>query len=350
MRILVVKREEPSQADTGRSAAFDRLVAHLSERHRVRRVVGWVGERGRLPDDALGVDLSAGGWLGAWNLWRGLAAAARRFGPDVVLGCGVSVPRVQAPTVAVVRDLVRTGWEQPAAVQKHRIRRLQRIVVPTLAAARELRAAGARGWQIDVVPEPMDLPAEPAAPAAGPPFVLVHAGRILPSKGQHLSVDAVSRLLPEEKASVHLHVVGPIGDRRYYEQLRIAAVGQPISLHDGEEALTPWIRRAHLVLYPSCVSEGFADVALHAMAHGRPVVFADQPGVRESVGGVGLAVQPEDVASLRGAIRVAMAEPARLRDLSRRGRELVAARHSWPRLVHRWDEVLEAARRRRSVQ
>lgn len=353
MRLLVVAPVWHTEQPSGRLQAFARLVELLSARHRVRLVVGYRTERSAIPGDALGVDLRGASAVTArLALWRAIRAASRRFGPDVWLGSGAELPPGRVPSVAVVRDLVQTGWESPSIPQvwarRMGLRRHARVVVPTLAALQELREAGAPRWSLVRLPDPVSIPprSAPVDPTR-PKLVLVHPGRIHPAKGQHLSVDAVSRLTVEEKARVSLHVVGPVADKRYLDQLKIAARGQPVTLHPGEEPLAPWLRRAQVVLYPTCVPEGFADLAVLAMAHERPVIWSDHPGVRESLGGLGCPIPPDDALALRAAIRRVLSDSAALRGPARQGRRFVARRYAWEVLAPRWEEVLEGARRTR---
>lgn len=352
MRLLLVADRFPPDAETGRAAAFERLARGLAGDHEVRLVCGYRRRRSLVPSDALAVDLSGVGPVAAQiALWRTARSLARRMRPDVIVSSGAWILPRSAPAVLVVRDLIGTGWEhRPAAVDRllgRALRRYARVVVPTLATWRELRSRGTPEWCLDRVPDAVDV-VQGAAPAPSRTLVLVHPGRIHPAKGQHVTIDAVSRLAPDEKARVELHVVGRPGDARYLGQLKVAARGQPIHFHVEDDAdIGAWLQRAHLVLVPTCVTEGFADAAVRALATARPVVFADHPGVRESVGGIGFPVPPEDAGAVRGAIRTALAEPEALLALGRRGRAFVAAHYAWEVIGPRWEAVLTAAVRRR---
>jgi len=258
----------------------------------------------------------------------------------------MDVPFLGLPTVALVRDLVGNGWRRLSLRQRFyraRARHFSAVVVPSVASRDALKLTGLKSWRMHIIPEHIDVPTVVSAPE-GAVLRLVHAGRIHPGKAQHLSIDAVSRLPSTAKARVHLDIVGASTDRVYVDQLRIAARGQPIAIHTDVEAVGPFIDGAHLVLYPTSLAEGFADVALMAMARGRPVIWSDHPGVRATTGGVGVPIRPDDVGALRDAILRHIDDRAGL--LAMGSASLgVARRHDWGQIASRWESVLEVATR-----
>ncbi|HHO51141.1 MAG TPA: glycosyltransferase family 1 protein, partial [Deltaproteobacteria bacterium] len=128
-------------------------------------------------------------------------------------------------------------------------------------------------------------------------------------------------------------------DPCYRSQLEIAAVDQPITLRPEVEALRGELARAHLVLYPTSLPEGFPDVAVEAMAVGRAVVWPDVAPLAEALGGSGIAVAGADVDSVRGAI-VAAGSGLDLARLGREAHAVAQRRHSWQVLWPRWRSLL----------
>jgi glycosyltransferase involved in cell wall biosynthesis len=327
--------------------AFARLVERLSERHDVSLIAGYRGDRPTLPPGALGVHLGRRGPGWTYHaLWRAARSVAQKTEPDLVLTASVDVPFLGHPTVAMVRDLVGDGWRAPTLSDRFyrwRARRFGTVVVPSVSTRDALRATGVDSWRVAVVPEHIDPVAVQGAAEEGV-LTLLHAGRLHPGNGQHLSIDAVSRLAPEHKARVRLRVVGAVADRVYADQLRIAVRGQPIDFYTDVDDLRPHFAAAHLVLYPTRVAEGFADTALLAMAHGRPVIWTDHPGVRATTGGIGVAIPPDDVGALRDAIRRFIDDRAGLGALGLASRKR-AAEFAWERIRPQWDGVFEVATR-----
>jgi putative colanic acid biosynthesis glycosyltransferase WcaI len=83
-----------------------------------------------------------------------------------------------------------------------------------------------------------------------------------------------------------------------------------------------------------------------AMASGKPVVYSGsgEGGRLIERAGAGLVVRPNDPAALAGAIARLSADPALAADLGARGRRFVEAELTWPALLTRWLEDLNAAR------
>ena len=173
------------------------------------------------------------------------------------------------------------------------------------------------------------------------PLQVVHAGRVLPAKGQHLSVDAVSRLSPEDKQRVELHIVGRVADRPYFDQLRVAARGQPVVFHGDVDDFDAPLRRADLVLYPTALHGEWPDVALRAMSWGVAVAWTDHASVREAVGGLGLPLAPGDFQALRSALSAALDDRFRLAAMGDAGRLFVEANYSWDRVGPQWDQLFD---------
>ena len=347
MRVLVVARRVAPEADTGRAVAFRRLVRRLSETHEVQWVVGWTRQRSALPEGCLGVDLRGQGRLHSHlSLWRAGRSAVRRFRPDVVLAAGLDVPMLGPPTVALVRDLQGTGWgasaQGPDWWRRWRGRSVAAVVVPSHGAADALVRIGVTRNRIQVIPDAIEAPeGQVAGPGDREVGRLVHAGRLHPAKGQHLSVDAVSRLGVEDKARVTLDVVGRVADPTYATQLRVAGTGQPVAFHEDVPSLAPWLHQAQALLYPTALNQEWPAVPLQAMAAGTPVIWSDRPTLREAFGGLGLPVEPGDLGALRVAIRRCLHEPQAVADLGLAGREFVRANYSCSRVSSRWAQCLE---------
>ena len=80
--------------------------------------------------------------------------------------------------------------------------------------------------------------------------------------------------------------------------------------------------------------EGFGLSALEAMAAGVPVVAADSPGLRDTVGDAGALVPATDPAAWADALSRAAGDPLLRRALIERGRQRAA--------LHRWDDAADA--------
>jgi len=274
---------------------------------------------------------------------RRVAAADR---PDLVLAASPDVPFLGIPTVAVVRDLVGPDGRGPSTRDRlylWRARHFAKVVVPSTASRDALKAAGLGSWRVSVIPEHVE-PVERVPPPKSAVLHVLHAGRIHPAKAQHLSIDAVRRLPPEDKARVRLAIVGTPASRVYVDQLRIAARDQPVDFHTDVGDLGPFFHAAHLVLYPTIIPEGFADMVLLAMAYGRPVIWSDHPGVRATTGGLGVPIRPGDVQSLSQALRRKIDDRAALDSLGRASHDRTRA-YGWSRIAPSWEAVFEVASR-----
>jgi D-inositol-3-phosphate glycosyltransferase len=178
------------------------------------------------------------------------------------------------------------------------------------AAARELGAGDVR-----VVPNGVDLPAEPGREAE-PPQIL-YAGRLSKEKGVHELVEA-ARGLPLVVAGD-----GPL-------RTRVPNARGFVSRDELERLY----RHAAIVVCPSR-REGFGVTCLEAMAYAKPVVASAVGGLRDLVvdGQTGVLVPPRDPPALRAALQGLLQDPDRRMQLGAAGRERARELFSWDRVV-----------------
>ena len=93
------------------------------------------------------------------------------------------------------------------------------------------------------------------------------------------------------------------------------------------------------------MAEGFGLTAVEAMACGKPVIWSDQPAIREATGGIGIPVPVGDVAAIRTAMRQLMENPEEITSLGQEGREYVELNHSWDGVWERYERVIGAVMR-----
>jgi alpha-1,3-rhamnosyl/mannosyltransferase len=95
----------------------------------------------------------------------------------------------------------------------------------------------------------------------------------------------------------------------------------------AEDELPALYGGASLFVFPS-LEEGFGMPPLEAMACGTPVACAREPALSEVLGDAAVWFDPESTASIAHTIAGVLDNPARLRELSVRGRQQ-AARFTW---------------------
>ena len=161
-------------------------------------------------------------------------------------------------------------------------------------------------------------------------------GRIRPSKGTDLFVDAMCELLPRhpEFTAVISGYCKP-RDRAYRDGLerRIRAAGlaeRIVFLGDLDEAgIKLWYRRVGLCVAPSR-SEGFGLTPLEAMASGAAAVTSREGAYPQMIvpGLNGELVDTGDLGALTAALDRALSDPDALLATGRRAREHVVREHS----------------------
>ncbi len=360
MKILMAARRYPPDIWSGTETVFANLYKQARQRHEIRLVVGWTRDRGLVPAESVAVELRDLPRSRVWlRMSRAILSEARRWKPDVVLSNSIEVPPSGIPTACIVHDLNfgkgKAGRGLSERFKKRfysvRSRNLGAVVTVSAASARALEAAGVDKARIHPIHNGVDIDAfSPRTREAGddsdgvhPDRVrLAYPSRILPSKGQHFAIDAVARLNRKHKRRVHLTIAGAVADPVYLDQLRIQAYNQPVDFALDVASMPPYYQDADIVLFPTVMDEGFGFTAVEGMSCGKPVIWFDQPAVREATAGIGVPVPRGDVDALRKAITRLMDDPDERARIGAAGRQHVEAHLSWTRVWERYEAVLSS--------
>lgn len=175
-----------------------------------------------------------------------------------------------------------------------------------------------------------------------PERFLLYAGAIYPPKNYTRLIRAYARVGPER--GIPLVIAG--GENRFLSE---GELREPEALGIGQWVRRPgWVEQEDLagfyaladaLLLPS-LFESCGLPVLEAMASGCPVVTADRYGTKELAEGAAVLVNPEDVESIAGGIRLIL-DDAALRDrLVAAGRERSRS-FTWQRCARDTLAVLE---------
>ncbi len=354
MKLLLVARRYPPDVLSGTETVFACLYAQARRHHEVRLVVGFRGARERVPSEAVAVDLrGVPAGVAHARMYAAAREEVRRFQPDAILSNSVELVFGEAPTVVIVHDLnFGQAGRGIGALIREQFYRLQcrraAAVVAVSRATQEALAQHGISKRVHVVHNGVDLERFAATPPpATPPLRFLVPGRILSGKGQHVALDAFGRMRPDQRAGLELEIAGAIADPMYADQLRLQAFKLPVRFAFDVPDLVPHYQAAHVVLFPTRMVEGFGFAAVEGMAAGRPVIWSEQPAIREATGGVGVPVPGDDPVALREQMLRLAADPALRERLGREGRAYVETL-TWANAWRSYEAVLDAARQRRS--
>ncbi|MBW0088898.1 glycosyltransferase family 4 protein [Pseudonocardia sp. KRD-184] len=178
-----------------------------------------------------------------------------------------------------------------------------------------------------------------AGAGAGPTSDVAFVGRMVPEKGVHVLVDALTRLRErgvvvraELAGAAHLHVDG--GPAAYERGLRrtVRERGLDVAFRGflPPREVPAFLGSTRVVVVPSVWPEPFGLVALEGMASGAAVVCTRAGGLPEAVGDGAVLVEPGDADGLATAIAGLLADQALREQVAERGRAVVRSR-TWAR-------------------
>jgi glycosyltransferase involved in cell wall biosynthesis len=172
--------------------------------------------------------------------------------------------------------------------------------------------------------------------------LIVCAGPFLPEKG---FLDAIwaFEILHFLYDDLHLLLVGSGPDEERLKQFA-GTIGAKNHVHFlGEQPdVTAWIGHSEVVWIPS-LRRGGVNVALEAMAAGRPIVASRLPALAEIVkdGVTGLLVAPGDKVALARTTRLLLDDPQRCAQMGEAGRCRVDSDFTTTQLVGRFARFYE---------
>jgi glycosyltransferase involved in cell wall biosynthesis len=320
--------------------------------------VAVLGRSGPLaePLTAAGIPVDVLGWhrLLELNPLRRLRQLVNEYRPEIIHAW--RWPALRALSLAAVPRESRLAFtpgrrsRKPNLVQRffdqRLLRRVNRLLATSPGEAEDARRRGLSDERITRVTPGVAMP---SLSAAKPLLLrdvlqlpdsarfLICAGPLEPHKGFQDAIWAFD-ILKYLFETLHLVLLGTGSDRLRLEQF-VRAIKATGNIHFlGSQADVPSaLAQAEVVWVPSRVESGI-QVALEAMAVGRPVVASQLPGLAELVveGETGFLVPPRDKVALARQTRLLLDDAAlrqRLGDAGRRRAESLFTAAGWAERV-----------------
>jgi glycosyltransferase involved in cell wall biosynthesis len=294
---------------------------------------------------------------------RELTETLDRFQADVLLCHGYKadlIGRIAARRRGIPAVAVSRGWTGESlrvrvyeAVDRWRLRGMDRVVCVSEAQAARVRRCGVRPTRVQVIHNAIDADrfTDPDPAFRGklerhfrkrPRRIVGSAGRLSREKGFEVLVDAAARLVRLDP-TVGFLVFGD-GARRGELQRRIDDAGLAASfvLAGFRADLDRFMPFFDLFTLPS-YTEGLPNVVLEAFAAGVPVVATAVGGTPEVVddGQSGYLVPAGDAEALADRMEAALADEDQLRDMGLLGRQSVVQRFSFPAQARQYRRLFD---------
>jgi glycosyltransferase involved in cell wall biosynthesis len=258
---------------------------------------------------------------------RRISDLLRRERPVAVYVSTVTIPLwisrarlVRIPVVVHVHESEAGTSRIVRAALAHPIGHASRVVINS-ASTRDALLHVAPGLEGRSVTVPNGVAGPPAVvpprERIDGPFRLAYVGRLSPTKGVDVAVEAVAALVAGGVDTV-LDVVGsPMPGYDWFVAALHARVDElgltsRVRFTGFQRDVWPVLAAADMALVPARAEESFGNTAAEALLSARPVAVSAVGGLRDTIAGFDsvVAVRPSDVAGLADAIR--------------------AVRHDWP--------------------
>jgi starch synthase (maltosyl-transferring) len=285
------------------------------------------------------------GWQRRFDLqpFVGLRQVLRRFQPD-----GIHVWQPLALRVLRMVGRPKSHWialsapfvagREPGLVNRWLLRGVDRILVQSVTEAERCRRLGTTEKKVVVLPPAVaEQRDELVSNQPNGHRLVACMGTLEHHKGFHNAIWAYG-ILEFLYSDVHLELIGDGPDRLRLEEFTRNIRCRDVIHMRGSQADGPArLARADVVWVPDLADGGGVNVALEAMAAGRPVVASRLPGLSEIVveGQTGFLVPPGRPPELARQTRMLLDDAALRRRLGEAARQRAAEQFSVAELVRR---------------
>lgn len=265
------------------------------------------------------------------------------------IGCDDWLPAARIARVPIIASVRGNPAGEASRLRRILSKRFDRLLPVSRWLADALVALGTPARRIELVYDGVDVGAlyaqrtrsrkEVRSELGVTPdeLLLVMAGNLRRWKGQHLLIEAIRRLTPNERRHLHVAFAGAPDrdDPSYGEELKLTAVQAGVS--DAVSWLGPrtdvpdLFAAADLAVHCSIGGEPFGLVILEALALGTPVAAANGGGPLEVLTPeCGWLHDPHDPDQLCQVLRTLIADPtvlqSRIEPAKRRAQDFPASR------------------------
>jgi glycosyltransferase involved in cell wall biosynthesis len=171
-------------------------------------------------------------------------------------------------------------------------------------------------------------------------YLMFAAGRIDPSKGCHLAIEAFN----DVKSEIPLLIVGDLKQVPLYEvALRQMAANRPViflPLIIDKELLYGLVKLCRLFIFPS-ISEGMSIMLLEAASLGVPIVCSDIEENKTVMKNTVLYFSSGDARDLSAKMAYALEQPEQMRALGEEAGALLSKRLTWNKVVACYDRLYQ---------
>jgi glycosyltransferase involved in cell wall biosynthesis len=280
------------------------------------------------------------------------------FSPSVVHTWRWSSLRAILLAAGKKRKIVASALEQPQQpgkllnwLDQRLLCRVDQVIANDAAGADQLQQSGLVNGRVNVIP-PGVAPAGPVNATAlafrhslglsADSRLLFCVGPLEPHKGFRDAVWTVD-ILRYLYDSLHLVLIGGGSDRPRLEQFVQSTGGSDKSHFAGWNADVPALLSLAEVIWLPSQKRGGVNVALEAMAAGRPVVASRLPSLAEVIadGETGLLVPPGNKVEMARQTRLLLDNPERCRLMGAAGQRRAQTHFSVASMVERFARVYE---------
>lgn len=287
---------------------------------------------------------------------------ARSVKPDVIYTSAQVVDIYVGRLISMVRRVPHVvhlhypvgPWLGPLVVPM--LRRTDSLLACSEFVRRTAMSEGISGDSVEVVYNPVDVArySEPADRAyvqaefslPDAARVVLSAGRLDPSKGHLLLLDAMAIVVREEP-NARLVICGETFTRDAFDKvLKQHASDLGLEKHvvfAGHRSDMPKLMAGADIFSLPTVDEAFGLVFAEAMTSKLPVVALESGAVPEIVvdGVTGLLSPPDDVAGLAANLVHLLRDPARSREMGLRGREKAIRAYDRDAITSDWERLIK---------
>lgn len=354
MKICYITRAFPKDSFGGGELHTYELWKRAKKIYDTSLISGYKNDKGLLPKNTFAISQKNGNkFLNYLTFYKKSRKYLKEIKPDIIHATCYEFPDRGAKTILNSYHLGHllgyTGnknliTKMQLALVKRRLKKFDRIIAISKATYNDLLKLGVREDKLRMVYPGIDF--DKFNPGRlkkikNKKFTIVYPARISREKGQHIAIEAITKIPIELLKDMELVLAGYVSDKEYLNELKRAAFSWPVKFELNVKDIVKYYRLADLIVFPTLMYEGFGFTAAEALACEKPIIASDFPAIREIVGKNGLLIKPGDSNNLASAIEI-LYDNKVLRDMfAKKGKKDVQRRFNWEKSFKEYCRIYE---------
>lgn len=351
MKICYITRLFPKDSFGGGELHTYEIWKRAKKVYDVNLISGWKKDPSLLPKETYKINQKSGNkFLNYLRFYKKTKKYLKEIKPDIIHATCYEFPTLGIKTVLnsyhLGHLLGHTGRKDLITklqlnLVKRKLKKFDRIIAISQSTYKDLLSLGIKEEKLKLIYPGIDFEKFKPKKFKNKKFTIIYPARISREKGQHIAIEAITKIPIETLKNMELIIAGFVSDKEYLNELKRLAFSWPVKFELNVKSIIEYYQKADLIIFPTLMYEGFGFTAAEALACEKPLIASDFPSIREIVGKNGLLIKPGSSDDLSSSIEILYENKILRNMLAKKGRKDVLKRFNWEKSFKEYCKVYE---------